>query len=208
MAYAVTEFSNVNGHTGPGFMLENCAVSPVTVAQSLPGFGNDHARVMAELPHLARCVVVLRDLARGSIRDGSDAPELSYRPAPEDLWTLREGLRAATEAYFAAGAEEVHLPLQGVAPLRSPRDLDRAAVSEPDPRRWSLLYAVHLFGGAIMGGSAEYSTCDETGRVWGVDGLYVSDAASLPTNTGVNPQVTIMANALRIAEGAAAEFRP
>ena len=36
-----------------------------------------------------------------------------------------------------------------------------------------------------------------------VRGLYVSDAASLPGNTGANPQVTIMANALRIADAIA-----
>ncbi len=32
-------------------------------------------------------------------------------------------------------------------------------------------------------------------------GLYVTDASALPTNTGANPQITIMANALRIAAG-------
>jgi choline dehydrogenase-like flavoprotein len=37
-----------------------------------------------------------------------------------------------------------------------------------------------------------------------VTGLYVTDAAALPSNTGANPQITIMANALRIAEGIAA----
>ena len=36
--------------------------------------------------------------------------------------------------------------------------------------------------------------------VWDVGGLHVADAASLPSNTGVNPQITIMANALRVAE--------
>jgi choline dehydrogenase-like flavoprotein len=35
----------------------------------------------------------------------------------------------------------------------------------------------------------------------GVRGLYIVDAASLPSATGVNPQITIMANALRIAAG-------
>ena len=71
--------------------------------------------------------------------------------------------------------------------------------------RLTLLYAVHLFGGAVMGASPERSFCSEDGACWDVRGLYVSDASSLPTNTGVNPQVTIMANALRIAGAAAAE---
>jgi choline dehydrogenase-like flavoprotein len=39
--------------------------------------------------------------------------------------------------------------------------------------------------------------------VWGARGLYVADASAFPSNTGVNPQISIMANALRVAEGAA-----
>jgi cholesterol oxidase len=64
-----------------------------------------------------------------------------------------------------------------------------------------MCYAVHLFGGAAMGASPASGVCDEAGRVFGVHGLYVVDAATLPTATGVNPQITIMANALRIASG-------
>src|SRR5262249_44806216 len=63
----------------------------------------------------------------------------------------------------------------------------------------------HLFGGAVMSASPRDGFCDESGRARGADGLYVTDASSLPTNTGVNPQVTIQANALRIAAGIAAE---
>jgi choline dehydrogenase-like flavoprotein len=52
-----------------------------------------------------------------------------------------------------------------------------------------------------MGGRRDASLCDETGAVWDVRGLYVCDAAGLPGNTGVNPQITIMVNALRVAVG-------
>lgn len=54
-----------------------------------------------------------------------------------------------------------------------------------------------------MGGSAAAS-CRPDGACWDVRGLYVCDAAALPGNTGVNPQVTIVANALRVAAGIAA----
>ncbi len=35
--------------------------------------------------------------------------------------------------------------------------------------------------------------------VHGVDGLYVSDASAVPSSLGVNPQITIMALATRLA---------
>ena len=57
----------------------------------------------------------------------------------------------------------------------------------------------HLFGGAAMGGTPALGACDARGAVFGVRGLHVADAASLPTATGVNPQITIVANALRMA---------
>jgi len=204
MAYAVTEFSDVNGRRGPGYMIENVTVSPSVTASSLPGFGVEHERAMQALTHLARAVVVLHDRTRGRAEIGRDGrPRIAYAPVPEDLARLRDAIRQVAGLYLEAGALEVYLPVNGLAPVRSPGELARLDAADLSPRDFSLLYAVHLFGGAAMAGSRAGGTCDEDGRVWGVAGLWVSDASSLPTNTGVNPQVTIMANALRVAEGAA-----
>jgi choline dehydrogenase-like flavoprotein len=52
-----------------------------------------------------------------------------------------------------------------------------------------------------MGADPGRGACDESGRVFGVAGLYVTDASALPGNTGANPQITVQANALRIAAG-------
>lgn len=205
MAWAVTEFSNVNGRDGPGYMLENTAVHPMQTAGVLPDFGSAHEDAMAALPHLAHAVVVLRDRSRGSVRAGDDGESrIDYALEAGDLERLRHALGKAALAYLAAGAREVWLPLNGYGPVRSEADLARLGDWPLDRSRLTLLYAVHLFGGAGMGASPEHSFCSVDGECWDVRGLFVSDASSLPTNTGVNPQVTIMANALRIAEGAAA----
>jgi choline dehydrogenase-like flavoprotein len=203
MAWAVSEFADVNGRSGPGFMLENAAVRPLQTASTLPDFGVDHERAMAALPHLASTVVVLRDRSRGHIGlDERGHSRVDYTLDGPDLERLGQALRRSAELYLAAGAEEAWLPVHGVGPVRSKRDLERLPEAL-DPTRLSLLYAVHLFGGAGMGGSREQSVCRPDGRVWDVQGLYVCDASSLPSNTGVNPQITILANALRIADGAA-----
>jgi choline dehydrogenase-like flavoprotein len=205
MAYAVTEFSDVHGQRGPGFMIENVTVSPTVTASSLPGFGAGHERAMEALPYLARAVVVLRDRTRGRLElERSGKSRISYAPIAEDLERLRAAVGQIARLYLAAGALEVYLPVNGLAPVRSAADLVRLEHVDFSPRALSLLYAVHLFGGAAMAGSRTGGSCDESGRVWGVDGLWVSDAASLPSNTGANPQVTVMANALRIAEEIAA----
>ncbi len=204
MGWAVTEWSDVNGHGGPGYMLENAAVRPLQTASVLPGLGAEHERAMAALPHLAHTVVVLRDRTRGRIGSGdAAAPTLHYALESGDFERLRHGIGQAARAYLAAGAEEVWLPLHGHPPVRSEADLAALDGLELDGTRFSLLYAVHLFGGAVMGGDPASSVCDPEGAVRGVRGLAVADAAALPSNTGVNPQITIMANALRVAEALA-----
>jgi choline dehydrogenase-like flavoprotein len=202
MGFAIHEWSDVNGHAGPGVMIENTSVLPMATAASLTRFGARHAARMAQLPHLARALVVVRDRTRGTIAaDGT----VAYDLLDEDLGRLRAGMDAAARAYLAAGAEEVWLPVTGLAPVRRERDLAALRQTTLRPRDLTLLYAVHLFGGAAMGRGG---TCDEDGSVRGIRGLYVTDAASLPSNTGVNPQITILANALRIASGIVQRSQP
>jgi choline dehydrogenase-like flavoprotein len=189
MSFGVSQFA-------PDFMLENVTVHPLVTATALPSFGAEHEHVMRRLSHLARCVVLRRDAARGSIDvDGS----IDYPLLAEDWAALRRGLLAATELYLAAGADAVWLPLQQPHTIRRLRDAEPLLPQSLDASRLASLYAVHLFGGARMG-----DVCDEDGSVRGVRGLYVADASGLPSNTGVNPQITILANARRIAQGIAA----
>jgi choline dehydrogenase-like flavoprotein len=206
MAYAVSEFSDVYGRTGPGFMLENVAVHPIVTASALAGFGDDHGRVMGALPFLARAVVLLRDRTRGRVRAaGNGRVEIDYALLPGDLARLRDGITQLARAYLAADALEVHLPVHGLGPVRREVDLAQLRDAPLDASRLPFLYAVHLFGGAAMGGSPELGVCGPDGACWNARGLYVTDAAALPGNTGVNPQITIVANALRIADGIVAE---
>lgn len=44
---------------------------------------------------------------------------------------------------------------------------------------------------------------DRDCRAHGIDNLYVADSSFMPTSTGVNPSLTITANALRVADGLA-----
>jgi len=197
MAYAVDELSDVHGHRGPGAMIESVTVHPIVTASALPGFGAEHADVMAALPNLARALVVIHDRTRGRMTaDGA----VDYVLEAADVERLRAGMIGAASCYLNAGAVEVMLPIHGVAPLRREAELRTLMTMRLRPSDLAILYAVHLFGGAAMGGSPETGACDARGAVYGVRGLHVVDAASLPSATGVNPQVTIVANALRMAD--------
>jgi choline dehydrogenase-like flavoprotein len=63
------------------------------------------------------------------------------------------------------------------------------------------LMAFHPMGTARMGPDPLASAVDITGRLWGASGVYVADASLFPGSTRLNPQLTIMAFATRIARG-------
>ena len=58
----------------------------------------------------------------------------------------------------------------------------------------------HACGSLRMGHDPARSVVDATCRVHGMTNLWVADASLLPTSMGVNPSLTIAANALRIAD--------
>jgi choline dehydrogenase-like flavoprotein len=59
----------------------------------------------------------------------------------------------------------------------------------------------HALGTVRMGPDAASSPLDAAGRYRGLDNLYVSDGSALPRSAGLNPSLTISANALRIGSG-------
>jgi choline dehydrogenase-like flavoprotein len=57
----------------------------------------------------------------------------------------------------------------------------------------------HPLGTCRMGTSPHHAVVDPDGQTFEVRGLYVADGSILPTSLGVNPQLSIMAMATRIA---------
>ncbi|WP_202872396.1 GMC family oxidoreductase [Kribbella soli] len=58
----------------------------------------------------------------------------------------------------------------------------------------------HQAGTCRMGDDPARSVTDPRGRVWGHDNLWITDASVHVTNGGVNPVLTVLAGALRIAD--------
>ena len=59
----------------------------------------------------------------------------------------------------------------------------------------------HGVGTVSMAAAPSEGALDPSCKVWGVDGLWVVDGSCFPTSAGVNPSLTIAANALRVAPG-------
>lgn len=66
----------------------------------------------------------------------------------------------------------------------------------------------HPMGTCRMGRDPETSVTAPDGSVWGHEGLYVVDASVFPSSLGINPALTVAANAMRVAEAIAASASP
>jgi choline dehydrogenase-like flavoprotein len=62
------------------------------------------------------------------------------------------------------------------------------------------VYCAHPLGGCRMANSPDLGVVDDTGAVYGYEGLYCIDGSIVPTSLGVNPSLTISALSERCAE--------
>jgi len=67
-----------------------------------------------------------------------------------------------------------------------------------------LLFTAHQMSSCRIGTSPKDSVADPEGQVHGVPGLWVTDASAMPTASGVNPMLSLMALARRTATRMAA----
>jgi choline dehydrogenase-like flavoprotein len=69
------------------------------------------------------------------------------------------------------------------------------------------VYCAHPLGGCRMADSADLGVVDDSGQVFGYEGLHCFGSSVIPTSLGVNPSLTIAAVAERCAEQLVARAR-
>lgn len=168
--------------------------APVT-ATLLQAAGRRHREWMDHHDHLANYGMMVRDRGTGSVRSVGGKAVLRYALHADDARDLGQALLLAAEALFAAGAERIMLPIAGPeAEIRSASELAAWSPGRFD-RRTLLTSGFHPQGTAGIG-----RVVDGDLRLVGAPAVSVCDASVLPDSPGVNPQVTIMALSLRLAE--------
>jgi len=140
---------------------------------------------------------MVSDTARGSVRSLGRRIVVRYDLHPDDAERFRRGFELLARIFFAAGAREVIVPIDGVPTLRD-GDVERLPSARVRPRQISAM-AFHPLGTARAGADSAASVVDEHLQVRGAPGVYVADGSVVPSSLGVNPQITIMALAARLA---------
>jgi choline dehydrogenase-like flavoprotein len=74
------------------------------------------------------------------------------------------------------------------------------------PRDGRQFGSAHHVGSCRMADSPLHGAVDSVGELFGHPGIHVTDGAAIPAAPGVNPSLTILANAERITEALCARY--
>ena len=199
---------------GPlGYKLEIPSIHPVLFATTLFGFGDNHAALMREFPHVHAMLALMRDgfhaqSEGGVVRlrdDGS--PQLDY-PLTDVIWeAARRALATMAEIQFAAGAERVTPVHESLTTFRSWDEAKRGLPALELAPLVCRVVSAHVMGGCGMADGPERGVVDVNGRHFQLENLSILDGSIFPTSIGANPQLSIYGLVARNASGLAEQLR-
>ena len=190
---AVHEF-----HESDGVLIEATSTPPGMGSMVFPGYGAELLSWLDRAPQVATFGAMVADRGVGSVSSVRGETLVRYTIDRADIAKLLVALEAMGRLLFAAGAVEVLTGLPGAPTVTSLPALQEVLRSS-DPRSLHLA-AFHPTGTAAAGANEQLCPVDEHGRLRGVDGVWVADASILPSSPEVNPQLSIMALALAVAD--------
>jgi choline dehydrogenase-like flavoprotein len=190
---AVHEF-----HESDGVLIEATSTPPGMGSMVFPGYGAELLSWLDRAPQIATFGAMVADRGVGSVLSARGETLVRYNITRADIAKLVVAVEAMGRLLFAAGAVEVLTGLPGTVTVTSLPAL-QDALRRSNPRSLHLA-AFHPTGTAAAGADEQLCPVDQTGRLRGVDGVRVADASILPSCPEVNPQLSIMALALGVAD--------
>jgi len=216
----------VDGEPGrAGYVIESAPGHPGLIALAAPWEGAAaHGDLMADIRHVGALLAVTRDGGEGRTSlTRAGRVRIDYRLDAIGVATLRHAVASCARLARAAGALDMVVPaadpiwFRGATGSGPAGDgafaayLERLAVLDVSPNRLAV-FSAHQMGTVRMGADPNDHACDPRGRVRVgsrddrvISGLYVADSSLFPTGLGVNPMLTVMALARRVARTVIAE---
>jgi choline dehydrogenase-like flavoprotein len=163
-----------------GFVLEASTImDPIAFATTIrdengPLWGTPLVEAMRAYRRWVGVLAMVNDENNGAVsidENGRERIEVDFQPREHER--LDAALRFSREVLQAAGAKQVC---------------------------WTGLISTHTQGGCRMGDDPARSAVDRNGESHEVKGLFVGDGSLVPRTLSVNPSLTIMALATRLAE--------
>ncbi len=185
-------------HESHGVLIEATSTPPGMGSMVFPGYGAQLLRWLDRAPQVATFGAMVADRGVGSVFSARGETVMRYNIARADVTKIMVAMEAMGRLLFAAGAVEVLTGLPDAMTVTSLPAL-QDALRRSNPRSLHLA-AFHPTGTAAAGADEQVCPVDQTGRLRGVDGVWVADASILPSCPEVNPQLSIMALALAVGD--------
>ena len=196
----VPQGSAIDEFRDEGLMFEGAHTPLDITAATLTTYGPRFTSMMEQYRRTIGFGFMIKDRSRGRVSLGSGGePRLSYWLGRRDLAQMVRGFGILARVLFAAGAQTVHPSIAFHERLASLADVEALERSNVAARHLDIT-AYHPLGTCRMGHDPFSSVVDPTHETHDVHNLFVVDGSVVPGSLGVNPQLTIMALALRAAE--------
>ena len=203
----VEEFAKVED--GYGFLIETAQYTTGLGASALPFTdARRHKELMHEYARGVTFIGLLRDHGGGQVTIDGDGNAVHYYSLQDEL-DVRNTLRAIdaqARLHEAAGAEEVYALAAGLPRWRRGDDIDTfISQAQRIPLRAGghKLFSAHQMSSCRMGSDPQSSVAGPWGELHDIPGVWIGDGSAMPTSSGTNPMISIMALAHRTAEAIA-----
>jgi choline dehydrogenase-like flavoprotein len=181
---------------GSGHLLESWFHYPGSLAAVLPGWLNEHAKVMAGYTRLAGCGVVVPTANAGKLGGDFGPGDLVFGLSIPEFQRACDGILQLADVFKAAGAIEIYPSTLNpfvfkAATLEADKAAFRSRIQTPADL---VLGTAHLQGGNPMARTRERGVIDARFRPFDLpENLFVADASLFPAGVERNPQMTVMA---------------
>jgi hypothetical protein len=200
MSRGIPQSYTIDQYAREGLMFEGASTPLDVTAVAIPWVGRRFMEVMDRYPNIATFGLMIQDKSRGEVRSGPNGtPLIFYNMKGEDVARMQRGIEILTDVFLRAGAKRVMPMVVGCEEIEDDAGLAKLRRMRASPGDFEVS-AFHPLGTCRMGTDPERSCVGPDGEAHDVSGLYVADGSAVPSSLGVNPQMTIMAFALRTAE--------
>ena len=192
--YAITEFL-------PDYRLGGSVSSLPTYGMFLAEDWHLRSHMLPSYANMGMYYAMTRGTGEGSVSTVpfSKHSFVRYQLSQEDWYNIEIGLLNLTMSLFESGAKKIQPSINGMPAWNSINEM-RTLISNGLPRKQCNLMTIHMFSSIRIGENPELSAANSFGKIFDAKNLYVADASLIPESPGVNPQASVMALALRVAE--------
>ncbi|KAK9322677.1 GMC oxidoreductase-domain-containing protein [Lipomyces orientalis] len=209
-----TDYENIDGD-GHGVKIECVLQQPVPIYSGFPWRGGEsYKEGLMKYNNMATYISLARDKGEGRVYPDpvSGQPRISYELSKFDRNSIIAGLIRTAEFCLAENVDEIHISDRRIPPFIPTSEVREKGILSDEFNTWadsvrkygidkftSQIGSAHQMSTCRIGSNPKTSAATSIGELWECKDVFVADASALPSASGVNPMISIMATAHVIA---------